>query len=112
QGGLWQRAVGGWGGGGRGPGGGARSGQSPSTPPSSPPGGSRGAAEAVADTATRSSTMQEVMGQDAAAGSGSGRNWAELIRARLAGSVPRHDPDHWLMPGRFESQGWRHSLPP
>jgi len=51
------------------------------------------------------------MGQDAAAGSGSGRNWAELIRARLAGSVPRHDPDHWLMPGRFESQGWRHSVP-
>jgi len=69
------------------------------------------AVEAVADTATRRSTMQEVMGQDTTAGSGNGRNWAELIRARLAGTVPRHDPDHWLMPGRFDSQGWRHSVP-
>jgi 8-oxo-dGTP pyrophosphatase MutT (NUDIX family) len=55
--------------------------------------------------------MQEVMGQDAAAGSNGGRDWAQLIRARLAGTVPRHDPDHWLIPGRFESHGRRVSLP-
>jgi 8-oxo-dGTP pyrophosphatase MutT (NUDIX family) len=55
--------------------------------------------------------MQEVMGQDAAAGSDGGRDWVELIRARLAGTVPRHDPEHWLIPGRFESRGRRLSLP-
>lgn len=67
-------------------------------------------AEAVADLTTRRSTMQDVMGQDATAGS-SGRDWAQLIRARLAGSVPRHDEDHWLTPGRFDTHGRRHSLP-
>ena len=50
------------------------------------------------------------MGQDATAGKSSGRDWAALIRARLAGTVPRHDPEHWLVPGRFESHG-RHSVP-
>ena len=50
------------------------------------------------------------MEQDAAAGKGSGRDWAELIRTRLAGTAPQHDPDHWLMPGRFDSRDRRHAL--
>jgi 8-oxo-dGTP pyrophosphatase MutT (NUDIX family) len=54
--------------------------------------------------------MQELMEQDAAAGKGSGRDWAELIRTRLAGTAPQHDPDHWLMPGRFDSRDRRHAL--
>jgi 8-oxo-dGTP pyrophosphatase MutT (NUDIX family) len=55
--------------------------------------------------------MQEVMGQEAAAGSGGGRDWARVIRARLAGTQPQHDPSHWLMPGRFDSHSRRHLLP-
>lgn len=27
------------------------------------------------------------------------RDWAAVVRARLAGSVPRHDRDEWLAPG-------------
>jgi 8-oxo-dGTP pyrophosphatase MutT (NUDIX family) len=56
--------------------------------------------------------MQELMGQDASAGSASGRDWAELIRTRLAGTSPQHDPDHWLMPGRFDRRGRRAAVPP
>jgi 8-oxo-dGTP pyrophosphatase MutT (NUDIX family) len=51
------------------------------------------------------------MEQDAAAGRGNDRDWAQLIRTRLAGTVPRHDPEHWLIPGRFEASGQRHFLP-
>jgi 8-oxo-dGTP pyrophosphatase MutT (NUDIX family) len=31
------------------------------------------------------------------------RDWARIIRTRLAGTEPRHDRKDWLMPGRFES---------
>jgi len=55
--------------------------------------------------------MQELMEQDAAAGTESSRDWGELIRTRLAGTVPQHDPDHWLMPGRFDSRGRRSAVP-
>jgi len=40
-------------------------------------------------------------GQDAARGAAA-PDWARIIRARLAGTQPRHAPEEWLMPGRFE----------
>ncbi|HXW75141.1 MAG TPA: CoA pyrophosphatase [Steroidobacteraceae bacterium] len=39
------------------------------------------------------------------------RDWAGIIRRRLRGSTPRHDPDQWLTPGSFESSARRHPLP-
>jgi 8-oxo-dGTP pyrophosphatase MutT (NUDIX family) len=48
--------------------------------------------------------MQEAGTEEDATRRG-GRDWAATIRARLAGSVPRHGPDDWLIPGRFESGG-------
>jgi 8-oxo-dGTP pyrophosphatase MutT (NUDIX family) len=39
------------------------------------------------------------------------RDWAGIIRRRLAGTVPRHDPEHWLIPGRFDADAVRHLLP-
>ena len=42
--------------------------------------------------------MQEVSGKPVAPGAT--RDWAQLIRTRLAGSVPRHAPKDWLLPGR------------
>jgi len=50
-------------------------------------------------------------GESTAPESAAKRDWASLIRRRLAGTTPRHDPDTWLIPGRFESGGRRH-LPP
>src|SRR5580700_5359563 len=49
-------------------------------------------------------------GQGAAAAAGN-RDWAQIIRARLAGSQPRHRPEDWLMPGRFEPGNQRRSFP-
>jgi 8-oxo-dGTP pyrophosphatase MutT (NUDIX family) len=37
-------------------------------------------------------------------------DWAQLIRTRLAGSQPRHRPEDWLMPGRFEPGEARRAL--
>jgi 8-oxo-dGTP pyrophosphatase MutT (NUDIX family) len=34
-----------------------------------------------------------------------------VIRTRLAGTLPRHDPEHWLTPGRFETSGRGDVLP-
>jgi 8-oxo-dGTP pyrophosphatase MutT (NUDIX family) len=48
-------------------------------------------------------------GQDAAAAGQ--RDWAQLIRTRLAGSQPRHRPEDWLMPGRFEPGGQQRAFP-
>jgi 8-oxo-dGTP pyrophosphatase MutT (NUDIX family) len=54
--------------------------------------------------------------QDATTGHGStaapaaNRNWAQIIRARLAGSQPRHAPEEWLMPGHFEPGSPRRQL--
>jgi 8-oxo-dGTP pyrophosphatase MutT (NUDIX family) len=39
------------------------------------------------------------------------RDWAQLIRTRLAGSQPRHRPEDWLMPGRFEPGGQQRAFP-
>jgi 8-oxo-dGTP pyrophosphatase MutT (NUDIX family) len=41
-------------------------------------------------------------GPDASARSAAARDWAQIIRTRLAGTAPRHDRKDWLMPGRFE----------
>ena len=40
-------------------------------------------------------------GEKAAASPGH-RDWARLIRARLAGSVPRHGREEWMVPGLFQ----------
>jgi 8-oxo-dGTP pyrophosphatase MutT (NUDIX family) len=46
------------------------------------------------------------------AASGAARpDWAQIIRARLAGTVPRHEPAAWLYPGRFEPGGERRNIP-
>jgi len=39
------------------------------------------------------------------------RDWAGILRRRLAGTTPRHDPEHWLTPGSFDSSGRRELLP-
>jgi 8-oxo-dGTP pyrophosphatase MutT (NUDIX family) len=39
------------------------------------------------------------------------RDWASIIRTRLAGSVPRHAREDWLIPGLFESSEGRRLLP-
>jgi 8-oxo-dGTP pyrophosphatase MutT (NUDIX family) len=41
-------------------------------------------------------------GQGSAPTPAADRDWAQIIRARLAGSQPRHSPEEWLMPGYFE----------
>ena len=42
------------------------------------------------------------------------RDWAAIIRARLAGTVPRHAHEDWLIPGLFEpgDAARRRLLPP
>jgi 8-oxo-dGTP pyrophosphatase MutT (NUDIX family) len=42
---------------------------------------------------------QEATGNPTAAGS-QARDWAQVIRLRLAGSEPRHAAEDWLLPGR------------
>jgi len=54
--------------------------------------------------------------QDATSGPAAGaaqRDWAQIIRTRLAGSTPRHDVSQWLVPGMFEpiSAAQRRLLP-
>jgi 8-oxo-dGTP pyrophosphatase MutT (NUDIX family) len=41
------------------------------------------------------------------------RDWAAIIRARLAGTTPRHDPQEWILPGLSaeDSRTYRRSLP-
>lgn len=41
------------------------------------------------------------------------RDWAAIVRARLAGTAPRHDPQDWILPGLSpeDSQTYRRSLP-
>jgi len=48
---------------------------------------------------------------DAASAASPRRDWAQVIRARLAGSQPRHAPEQWLVPGRFEPGGRRGTFP-
>ena len=47
------------------------------------------------------------------AGATAKRDWAQIVRARLAGSTPRHDVSEWLVPGMFEpiTASQRHLLP-
>jgi 8-oxo-dGTP pyrophosphatase MutT (NUDIX family) len=47
------------------------------------------------------------------AGATAKRDWAQIVRARLAGSTPRHDVSEWLVPGMFEpiSASQRRLLP-
>jgi 8-oxo-dGTP pyrophosphatase MutT (NUDIX family) len=56
--------------------------------------------------------MQEAPkeGERAAAGTAH-RDWANVIRARLAGTVPRHAHEDWLIPGLFEPGDRRRLLP-
>jgi 8-oxo-dGTP pyrophosphatase MutT (NUDIX family) len=39
--------------------------------------------------------------------------WARIIRSKLAGTVPRHDPKDWVVPGRAQpvSEGQRRLFP-
>jgi 8-oxo-dGTP pyrophosphatase MutT (NUDIX family) len=30
------------------------------------------------------------------------QDWARIIESRLKGSTPRHDPEHWLIPGKWK----------
>jgi 8-oxo-dGTP pyrophosphatase MutT (NUDIX family) len=49
-----------------------------------------------------------------AAGAG-GRDWAAVIRAKLAGSEPRHEVRDWIVPGMISAPDgatYRRSLPP
>ena len=56
--------------------------------------------------------MQEATSsQDTAAAASVPRHWAQIIRARLAGSQPRHAPEDWLVSGRFEPGGYRGAFP-
>jgi 8-oxo-dGTP pyrophosphatase MutT (NUDIX family) len=50
--------------------------------------------------------MQEAIpGEESSATGAARRDWAQIIRARLAGTQPRHAREDWLMPGRFEPGG-------
>jgi len=42
---------------------------------------------------------------------GAHRDWAAIIRRRLAGTTPRHAPEEWMIPGRFEPGDGRRLLP-
>jgi len=46
-----------------------------------------------------------------ATSAGAHRDWASIIRRRLAGTTPRHAPEEWMIPGRFEPGDGRRLLP-
>jgi len=56
--------------------------------------------------------MQDATLGTEAATSAARPDWAQVIRARLSGTRPRHDPAAWLYPGRFEPGGERRNIPP
>jgi hypothetical protein len=41
------------------------------------------------------------------------RDWAAIVRSRLAGTTPRHEPQEWILPGLSPEDGrtYRRSLP-
>jgi 8-oxo-dGTP pyrophosphatase MutT (NUDIX family) len=43
--------------------------------------------------------VQDASSDPGGAGGASSRDWAHVIRTRLAGSAPQHDEAHWLVPG-------------
>lgn len=54
------------------------------------------------------------MAEPRTAGAG-GRDWAAVIRAKLAGSEPRHEVRDWIVPGMIsapDGAAYRRSLPP
>jgi len=55
--------------------------------------------------------MQDASTGKEAPSRAAGRDWAQIIRARLAGTVPRHERAAWLYPGRFEPGGERRNIP-
>jgi 8-oxo-dGTP pyrophosphatase MutT (NUDIX family) len=67
-----------------------------------------------AEAPQTASAMQEGPKEgDRATAGGAHRDWASLIRARLAGTVPRHAREDWLIPGLFEpGDGRRRQLLP
>ena len=48
---------------------------------------------------------------EAEAPAGAHRDWASVIRGCLTGTVPRHAPEDWMIPGRFDRGDGRHLLP-
>jgi 8-oxo-dGTP pyrophosphatase MutT (NUDIX family) len=69
---------------------------------------------AEAEIPQTAGAMQEAPKEGDRATTGSGqRDWASIIRARLAGTVPRHAREDWLIPGLFEpGDGHRRRLVP
>jgi len=66
--------------------------------------------EAEAPGATRAT---EAAGKDGAPAAATGhRDWASIIRTRLAGTTPQHEREDWLIPGLFEPGDGQRLLPP
>jgi 8-oxo-dGTP pyrophosphatase MutT (NUDIX family) len=66
--------------------------------------------EAEAPGATRAT---EAAGKDGApAAATAHRDWASIIRTRLAGTTPQHEREDWLIPGLFEPGDGQRLLPP
>jgi 8-oxo-dGTP pyrophosphatase MutT (NUDIX family) len=66
--------------------------------------------EAEAPGATRAT---EAAGKDGApAAATTHRDWASIIRTRLAGTTPQHEREDWLIPGLFEPGDGQRLLPP
>jgi 8-oxo-dGTP pyrophosphatase MutT (NUDIX family) len=55
--------------------------------------------------------MQDATTGKESAPHAAGRDWAQIIRAKLGGTVPHHEPAAWLYPGRFEPGGERRNIP-
>ncbi|MBV8495444.1 MAG: CoA pyrophosphatase [Gammaproteobacteria bacterium] len=50
-------------------------------------------------------------GESTGPGAAAPPDWAQVIRARLSGTEPRHGREDWLVPGRFEPGGHLGSFP-
>jgi len=70
------------------------------------------AAAAAAEVPQGALAMQDATPGAEAASPAAGRDWAQIIRARLSGTRPQHERAAWLYPGRFEPGGERRSIPP
>ena len=58
--------------------------------------------------ASREEAVEEA---EAASARGSQRDWASIIRQRLAGTSPRHAPEDWMIPGLFQAGEARRFVP-
>ena len=64
-----------------------------------------------AERSQAAGATQEAPQEGASAGAPAAhRDWASIIRARLAGTVPRHAREDWLTPGLFEPGDGRRRL--